>query len=51
MRRLADKKKLKVNTFDREMSLPEVEREKQKDTILGEALKKADDEYKRRRKK
>jgi len=51
VRDLPVKQKLKVNTFDREMSLEEVEREKQKGTVIGEALKKADNEYKKRRKK
>lgn len=45
------KKKARVSTFSRTLSLEEAEREKQKGTALGKSLKRADKEYAKRRKK
>ena len=41
----------KISTFSKQMSEEEAEREKQLGTTTGEALKKADREYQKRRKK
>jgi len=42
-------KERKIATFSKVMSLEEAEREKQRGSPIGESLKKADDEYKKRR--
>jgi len=42
-------KKPKVATFNRVMSLDEAEREKGKETSLGESLREADSLYRKRR--
>ena len=45
------KKKPRVSTFSESLSLEEAEREKQKRTSLGKSLKRADQEYAKRRRK
>jgi len=45
------KDKTKIATFSKIMSLEEAEREKKKPTPLGESLRRADQEYGKRRKK
>jgi hypothetical protein len=42
-------KKVKLATFNRVMSLDEAEREKGKETSLGESLREADRLYRKRR--
>lgn len=44
-------KKSKIRTFDKSLSLEEAQREKNKNTVLGQALKSADEQYQKRRKK
>lgn len=46
---MTEKKKLKVSTFNTEMSLGEAEREKAKDTSLGRSLRDADELDRKRR--
>jgi len=43
------RKERKIATFSKVMSLQEAEQEKKSGTSLGESLKKADKEYKKRR--
>ncbi len=43
------KRKVKISTFSKVMSLKEAEAEKKKKTPTGEALREADREYDRRR--
>lgn len=43
--------KRKISTFSKQMTEEEAEKEKQLGTSTGEALKKADREYQKRRKK
>lgn len=43
------KKKTKISTFSKQMTPEEAEREKALGTHLGKELKKADEEYKKRR--
>ncbi len=45
------KKKTKISTFDKMMTTEEAEREKALGTPLGKSLKKADEEYEKRRRK
>lgn len=42
-------RKKKISTFDKTMTPEEAEQEKRKGTPLGKSLKKADEEYKKRK--
>lgn len=48
---MSKKEKRKITTFSKRMSLQEAEDEKKKGGPLGDSLKKADREYKKRRKR
>lgn len=47
---MSKKKKTQISTFSKQVSPEEAEREKALGTPLGESLKKADEEYKKRKK-
>jgi hypothetical protein len=44
------KRKTKISTFDKSITIKEAEREKRKPTALGKSLRKADQQYSKRRK-
>lgn len=46
---MSKKKKTKISTFSQQVTPEEAEREKALGTHLGESLKRADEEYKRRK--